>query len=83
VGGGWIATDNSPYLPPHLPPRIRERGVGLSLSLRGGSGPNDPPARKFADALDSVRNYGQLQTVIYTDGSAVGGLKRGGGVAQL
>jgi hypothetical protein len=56
VGGGWIPTDDSPYLLPHLPPGSGERGVGLSLSLRGGSGPNDPPARKLADALDTIRH---------------------------
>jgi hypothetical protein len=71
--------DDSPYLLLHLPPRSGKRGVGLSL--RGGSGPNDPPARKLADALDTIRHYGQLQTVIYTEGSAVGGVKRGGSSA--
>jgi hypothetical protein len=53
----------------------------VSLSLRGGSGPKDPPARKLADALDTIQHYGQLQTVIYTDGSAVGGVKRGDSLA--
>jgi hypothetical protein len=54
-----------------------------STSLRGGSGPNDPPAKKLADALDTIRYYGQLRTVIYTDGSAVGGVKRGGSSAVV
>jgi hypothetical protein len=52
-----------------------ERGKGcwtIPLSLRGGSGPNDPPARKLADALDTIWHYGQLRTVIYTHGSAAG-----------
>jgi hypothetical protein len=53
----------------------------VSLFLRGGSGPNDPPARKLADALDTIRKYRQLWTVIYTDGSAVGGVKHGGSSA--
>jgi hypothetical protein len=26
---GWIPTDDSPYLPPHLPPGSGERGVTL------------------------------------------------------
>jgi hypothetical protein len=43
----------------------------------GGSGPNDPPARKLTYALDTIGQYGQLQTVIYTEGSAVGGVKHG------
>jgi hypothetical protein len=53
------------------------------LSLRGGSGPNDPQARKLADALDTIWQYGQLRTVIYTDGSAVGGVKHGGSSAVV
>jgi hypothetical protein len=48
------------------------------MTMTGGSGPNDPPARKLADALDTIQHYGQLRTVIRTDGSAVGGVKRGG-----
>jgi hypothetical protein len=43
----------------------------------------DPPARKLADALYTIRHYGQLRTVIYTDISAVGGVKRGGSSAIL
>jgi hypothetical protein len=31
--GGLIPSDDSPYLLPPLPPRSRERGVGLSLYL--------------------------------------------------
>jgi hypothetical protein len=30
-GGGWIPTNNSLSLLPHLPPRTGERGIGLSL----------------------------------------------------
>jgi hypothetical protein len=76
--GGWILTDDSPYLLPHLPPGT------VSLSLRGGSGPNDPPARKLADVLDTtIRVYGKLWTVIYTDGSAVGGIKHEGSSAVV
>jgi ribonuclease HI len=44
---------------------------------------NDPPARKLADVLDTIRHYGQLQPVIYTDGSAVGGVKHGGSSAVV
>jgi hypothetical protein len=29
--GGWIPTDDSPYMLPNLPPGSAERGVGLSL----------------------------------------------------
>jgi hypothetical protein len=81
---GWIPMDDSPYLLPHLPPWECGKGCwNVSLSLRGGSGPNDPPARKLADALDTIRHYGQLRTVIYTDGLAVGGVKHGGSSAVV
>jgi ribonuclease HI len=67
--------DNSLNLLPQLLPESGERGVGLSLY------PLEVAARKLADALDTIRQYGQLQTVIYTDGSAVGEVKRGGSSA--
>jgi hypothetical protein len=34
----------------------------VSLSLRGGSSQNDPPARKLADVLETIRHYGQSST---------------------
>jgi hypothetical protein len=84
VGGGL---DNHGRLPlPALTsaPWEWEKGCWtVSLSLRGGSGPNDPPPRKLADALDTIRYYGQLRTVIYTDGSAVGVVKRKGSSAVV
>jgi hypothetical protein len=77
VGGGL---DTHGRLPLPAPTSAHwEWGKGcwtVSLSLRGGSGPIYPPARKLADALDTIRLYRQLWTVIYTEGSAVG-------VAQL
>jgi hypothetical protein len=76
--------DDSPYLLPHLPPGSGERGVGLSLyPLEVAAAQMTPPPRKLADALDTIRHYGQLRTVIYTDGSAVGGIKRGGSSAVV
>jgi ribonuclease HI len=33
--------------------------------------------------LDTIRYYGQLQMVIYTDGSAVSGVRRGGSSALV
>jgi hypothetical protein len=76
----WIPMDDSPYLLPHLPPESGERGVGLSLYPLEVIAAQ---ARKLANALDTIRHYGQLQTVIYTDGSAVGGVKRGGSSAVV
>jgi hypothetical protein len=52
-------------------------------TLRGGNGPDDPPARRKADVLDTIRSYRQLQTVNYTDGSAVDGVRRGGSSAVV
>jgi ribonuclease HI len=79
VGGGLDALRRLPLPAPTS--ALWEWGRGcwtVSLSLRGDSGPEDSPARKLADALDTIRRYDQLRTVIYTDGSAVGGVKRGG-----
>jgi hypothetical protein len=81
VGGGLDTHERLPLPAPKS--ALWKWGKGswtVSLSLRGGSGQNDPPARKLADALDTDRYYGQLRTVVYTDGSAVGVAV---GVAQL
>jgi hypothetical protein len=76
VGGGLDALERLPLPAPTSAPW--EWGVG-----RGGSGPEDPPARKLADVLDTIRRYDQIRTVIHTDGSAVGGVKRGGSSAVV
>jgi hypothetical protein len=79
VGGGLDTLGRLPLPAPTSAPWEWGKGYWtVSLSLRGGSGPNDPPARKLAVVLDTIRQYGQLRTVIYTDGSAVGGAKHGG-----
>jgi hypothetical protein len=77
VGGGLDALERLPLPAPTSAPWEWGRGCStVSLSLRGGSGREHPPARKLADALDTIRQYDQLRTVIFTDGSAVGGVKR-------
>jgi hypothetical protein len=84
VGGGLDTHEQLPLPAPTS--TLREWGKRcwtISLSLSGGSGPNDPPARKLGDALDAIRHYRQLWTVIYTDGSAVGGIKRRGSSAVV
>jgi hypothetical protein len=84
VGGVLDALGQLPLPAPTSAPWEWGRGCWtVSLSLRGGSGPEDPPARKLADALDTIRWYDQLRTVIYTDGSAVGGVKRAGSSAVV
>jgi hypothetical protein len=67
----WMPLDDSPYLFPHLPPGNGEGGVGLSLY------PLEVAASgmTLADAFDTIRQYAQLETVIYTDGKAVGGVR--------
>jgi hypothetical protein len=78
VGGGLDALGRLPLPAPASAPWEWEKGCWtVSLPLRGGSGPNDPPPRKLADALDTIRQYEQLRTVIYTDGSAVGEVRHG------
>jgi hypothetical protein len=84
VGGGLDALGRLPLPAPTCVPWEWGKGCWtVSLSLRGGSGPDDPSARKLADALDIIRQYNPLWTVIYTDGLAVGGVKRGGSSAVV
>jgi ribonuclease HI len=84
VGGGLDALGRLPLPAPTSAPWEWGRGGWtVSLSLRGGSGPEDPPARKLADALDTIRGYDQLRMVIYADGSAVGSGKHEGSLAVV
>jgi hypothetical protein len=84
VGGGLDALERHPLPAPTSASWECGRGCWtVSPSLRGGSGPEDPPARKLADALDTIRQFDQLRTVIYTDGSAVVGVKNGGSSAVV
>jgi hypothetical protein len=84
MGGGLDALGRLPLpAPTSAPWEWGREGWTVSLSLIGGSGPEVPPARKLADALDTIWRYDQLRTVIYTDGSAVGGVKRGGSLAVV
>jgi hypothetical protein len=84
VGGG-LDTHKRLFLPaPTSAPWEWGKGCWtVFLSLRGGSIPNDARARKLANALDTIRSYGQLQMVIYTDGSAVGGVRHEGSAAVV
>jgi hypothetical protein len=84
VGVGARYPWMTPLFCSHIAPWEWGKGCWtISLSLRDGSGQNDPPARKLADALDTIRQYRQLRTVIYTDGSAVDGVKLGGSSAVV
>jgi ribonuclease HI len=55
----------------------------VTLTLRGGSSPDDSPARRKADALDTIISYGQLWRVIYTNGSAENGVRPWGSSAVV
>jgi hypothetical protein len=60
VGGGLDTHGRLPLLAPTSAPWEWEKGCWtVSLSCRCGSGPKDPPARKLADALDTIRHYEQ------------------------
>jgi hypothetical protein len=61
VGGRLDALGRLPLPAPTSAPWEWGKGcLTISLSLRGGRGPDDPPARKLADALDTIRQYDQL-----------------------
>jgi hypothetical protein len=63
VGGRLDALGPLPLPAPTSAPWEWGRGCWtVSLSLRGGSGPDDPPARKLADALDTIRTVVHLAT---------------------
>jgi hypothetical protein len=56
VGGGLDALERLSLPAPTSAPWEWGRGCWtVSLSLRGGSGLEDPPARKLADALDTIK----------------------------
>jgi hypothetical protein len=56
VGGGLDSLEQLPLPAPTCAPWEWGRGCWtVFLSLRGDSGPEDPPARKLADALNTIR----------------------------
>jgi ribonuclease HI len=65
----------TPSHPPPLPPS--------PLPPPPSPHPSPPPLPTHTDVLDIIRRYDQLRTVIHTDGSAVGGVKRGGSSAVV
>ena len=68
-----------PLPPPTTAPWLGGRGEWeINLHLRGGSRKSDPPDRVLRDALDTIRAYGPLEAVFYTDGSVQSGSDHGG-----
>ena len=55
----------------------------IALELRGGSRRTDPPDRVLGDALDTIRAYGDINSVFYTDGSVLDGSTDHGGSAVV
>ena len=73
-----------PLPPPTSAPWLWGTGRwSVSLSLRAGNSCTNSPEARLADATDTIRSYGQLDFVIYTDGSAEGGVRRGGSSAVV
>ena len=55
----------------------------VHLSLEGGSSRDAPAEVKCADALTTIRSFGRRKAIIYTDGSAEGGVRSGGSAAII
>ena len=76
---GFNESPRMPLPPPTVPPW----GWGvvpwqIELELQGGGRRTDPPDRLREDSLATVRGYGRLDAVFYTDGSVGGGVENGG-----
>ena len=55
----------------------------VHLSLEGGSSRDAPEEERCADALSTIRTFGRRRAIIYTDGSAEGGVRSGGSAAII
>ena len=55
----------------------------VHLSLEGGSSRDTPEEVRRADALTTIRSFGRRRAIIYTDGSAEGGVRSGGSAAII
>ena len=66
-----------PLPPPTVPPWEEGLELGIHLRLQGGGRRTDPPERLLEDALTTIRAFGRLDSVFYTDGSVEGGVENG------
>ena len=55
----------------------------VHLSLEGGSSRDAPVEDRVADALATIRTFGRRRAIIYTDGSAEGGVRSRGSAAII
>jgi ribonuclease HI len=85
VGNIGLSTDGRLAFPPvtTAPWRWGITGWSVHLSLKGGSCRHDPEAAKLADTVDTIRSLGRFDFIICTDGSAEGGVHRGGSAAVV
>ena len=63
--------------PPTVAPWEEGLELGVHLRLRGGGRRTDPPDILLEDALTTIRAFGRLDSVFYTDGSVEGGVENG------
>ena len=81
---GLSAEDRLEFPPVTTAPwRWENSGWSVHLSLKGGSCKSDSEAAKLADTSDTIRSLGQFDHIICTDGSAEGGVRRGGSAAVV
>ena len=61
------------------PQQLQEEGLELGVHLRfqGGGRQTDPPDILLEDALTTIRAFGWLDSVFYTDGLVEGGVENG------
>ena len=58
-------------------------GLAVKLHLKGGSNKSQPSEVLLADTIDTIRSLGQFDYMVFTDGSAEGGVYRGGSAAVI
>ena len=63
--------------PPTVAPWEEGLELGVHLRLQGGGRRTDPPDILLEDALTTIRAFGRLDSVFYTDGSVEGGVENG------
>ena len=89
LGRGVLGLDAYPRAP--LPPvstapwtfPVIDRNWSVSLSLLRGSRRSDPEEVRRQDAIDTVRAYPPFDYIVFTDGSAEGGVACAGSAAVI
>ena len=63
--------------PPTVAPQEEGLELGVHLRFQGGGRRMDPPDILLEDALTTIRAFGWLDSVFYTDGLVEGGVENG------